>query len=74
MAAVSGDRRAGLRQITDTAAIALVIERYARNPAQLADTATGQYNCSIFLGQVLKATAGKANPAQPNERCAGTRG
>jgi aspartyl-tRNA(Asn)/glutamyl-tRNA(Gln) amidotransferase subunit B len=59
----------GLRQITDTSAIELaiaeVIEAY---PAQLADYRSGKDKLfGFFVGQVMKATGGKANPAQVNE-------
>ncbi len=59
----------GLRQITDTSAIELaiagIIEAY---PAQLADYRSGKDKLfGFFVGQVMKATAGKANPAQVNE-------
>ncbi len=59
----------GLRQITDTAAIERVIDEVmARNPAQLAECRGGKDKLfGFFVGQVMKATAGKANPAQLNE-------
>ena len=59
----------GLRQITDTAAIERVIDEVmARNPAQLAEYRAGKDKLfGFFVGQVMKATAGKANPAQLNE-------
>jgi aspartyl-tRNA(Asn)/glutamyl-tRNA(Gln) amidotransferase subunit B len=59
----------GLRQITDSAAIARAIEDVmARNPAQLAEYRAGKDKLfGFFVGQVMKATGGKANPAQLNE-------
>jgi aspartyl-tRNA(Asn)/glutamyl-tRNA(Gln) amidotransferase subunit B len=59
----------GLRQITDTAAILRAIEEVmAKNPAQLADYRGGKDKLfGFFVGQVMKATGGKANPAQLNE-------
>jgi aspartyl-tRNA(Asn)/glutamyl-tRNA(Gln) amidotransferase subunit B len=59
----------GLRQITDTAAIVRAIEEVmAKNPAQLAEYRAGKDKLfGFFVGQVMKATAGKANPAQLNE-------
>ncbi len=59
----------GLRQITDTGAIEKAIrEVMAANPAQLADYRAGKDKLfGFFVGQVMKATAGKANPAQVNE-------
>jgi aspartyl-tRNA(Asn)/glutamyl-tRNA(Gln) amidotransferase subunit B len=59
----------GLKQITDTAAIERAIDEVmARNPSQLADYRSGKDKLfGFFVGQVMKATGGKANPAQLNE-------
>jgi aspartyl-tRNA(Asn)/glutamyl-tRNA(Gln) amidotransferase subunit B len=59
----------GLRQITDTDEIERVIAGVmAANPRQLADYRSGKDKLfGFFVGQVMKATAGKANPAQVNE-------
>jgi aspartyl-tRNA(Asn)/glutamyl-tRNA(Gln) amidotransferase subunit B len=59
----------GLRQITDSTAIARAIEEVmAKNPAQLAEYRAGKDKLfGFFVGQVMKATGGKANPAQLNE-------
>ena len=59
----------GLRQITDTAAIEQAIAGVlAANPGQLADYRAGKDKLfGFFVGQVMKATAGKANPARLNE-------
>lgn len=59
----------GLRQITDTSAIEAAIEEVMnRNPQQLADYRSGKDKLfGFFVGQVMKATQGKANPAQLNE-------
>jgi aspartyl-tRNA(Asn)/glutamyl-tRNA(Gln) amidotransferase subunit B len=59
----------GLRQITDTGAIEQSIrDVMAANPGQLADYRAGKDKLfGFFVGQVMKATAGKANPAQVNE-------
>ena len=59
----------GLRQITDSAAIERAIDEVmAKNPAQLAEYRAGKDKLfGFFVGQVMKATAGKANPAQLNE-------
>jgi aspartyl-tRNA(Asn)/glutamyl-tRNA(Gln) amidotransferase subunit B len=59
----------GLRQITDSAAIEGVIDSViAANPKQLADYRSGKDKLfGFFVGQVMKATEGKANPAQLNE-------
>jgi aspartyl-tRNA(Asn)/glutamyl-tRNA(Gln) amidotransferase subunit B len=59
----------GLKQITDTGAIEGVIDAViAANPKQLADYRGGKDKLfGFFVGQVMKATEGKANPAQLNE-------
>jgi aspartyl-tRNA(Asn)/glutamyl-tRNA(Gln) amidotransferase subunit B len=59
----------GLRQITDAAAIERAIgEVMVKNPAQLAEYRAGKDKLfGFFVGQVMKATGGKANPAQLNE-------
>ena len=59
----------GLRQITDSATIERAIDEViAKNPAQLAEYRAGKDKLfGFFVGQVMKATAGKANPAQLNE-------
>jgi aspartyl-tRNA(Asn)/glutamyl-tRNA(Gln) amidotransferase subunit B len=59
----------GLKQITDTSAIEKVIDEVmAKNPGQLADYRSGKDKLfGFFVGQVMKVTGGKANPAQVNE-------
>jgi aspartyl-tRNA(Asn)/glutamyl-tRNA(Gln) amidotransferase subunit B len=59
----------GLKQITDSGAIESVIDAViAANPKQLADYRSGKDKLfGFFVGQVMKATGGKANPAQLNE-------
>jgi aspartyl-tRNA(Asn)/glutamyl-tRNA(Gln) amidotransferase subunit B len=59
----------GLRQITDTGAIEKTLrEVMAANPGQLADYRSGKDKLfGFFVGQVMKATGGKANPAQVND-------
>ncbi len=59
----------GLRQITDAGAIANAIDAViAANPKQLADYRAGKDKLfGFFVGQVMKATGGKANPAQLND-------
>jgi aspartyl-tRNA(Asn)/glutamyl-tRNA(Gln) amidotransferase subunit B len=59
----------GLRQITDTSAIEQAIDDVmAKSPQQLADYRAGKDKLfGFFVGQVMKATGGKANPAQLNE-------
>jgi len=59
----------GLRQITDSSAIERAIDEVmAKNPGQLAEYRGGKDKLfGFFVGQVMKATGGKANPAQLNE-------
>jgi aspartyl-tRNA(Asn)/glutamyl-tRNA(Gln) amidotransferase subunit B len=59
----------GLKQITDSGEIEGVIDAViAANPRQLADYRSGKDKLfGFFVGQVMKATEGKANPAQLNE-------
>jgi len=59
----------GLKQITDSGVIERAIDEVmARNPGQLADYRAGKDKLfGFFVGQVMKATQGKANPAQLNE-------
>lgn len=58
----------GLKQITDTGAIdAAIDEAIAANPQQLEQYRAGKEKLlGFFIGQVMKATKGKANPAQVN--------
>ncbi|HEX5318488.1 MAG TPA: Asp-tRNA(Asn)/Glu-tRNA(Gln) amidotransferase subunit GatB [Stellaceae bacterium] len=58
----------GLRQVTDTGAIEAAVEAVlAANPAQVAQYAGNPKVLGFFVGQVMKATQGKANPALVNE-------
>jgi aspartyl-tRNA(Asn)/glutamyl-tRNA(Gln) amidotransferase subunit B len=59
----------GLKQITDTSAIERAIDEVmAKNPGQLAEYRSGKDKLfGFFVGQVMKATGGKANPGQLNE-------
>ena len=59
----------GLKQISDPAAIEKAIDEVmAKSPGQLADYRAGKDKLfGYFVGQVMKATGGKANPAQLNE-------
>ncbi|MEZ5581592.1 MAG: Asp-tRNA(Asn)/Glu-tRNA(Gln) amidotransferase subunit GatB [Candidatus Competibacteraceae bacterium] len=59
----------GLRQITDSSAIEqLVDEVIAANPNQLAQYRAGKDKLfGFFVGQVMKASKGKANPQQVND-------
>ena len=58
----------GLRQVTDTAAIEAAVDAaLAAHPAQVAQYAGNPKVLGFFVGQVMKATQGKANPALVNE-------
>jgi aspartyl-tRNA(Asn)/glutamyl-tRNA(Gln) amidotransferase subunit B len=59
----------GLRQISDSAEIEKIVEAIvAANPAQVAEFRAGRQKAfNFFVGQVMKASRGKANPAQVNE-------
>jgi aspartyl-tRNA(Asn)/glutamyl-tRNA(Gln) amidotransferase subunit B len=59
----------GLRQITDDGPIEQAIAAVlAANPAQLADYRAGKDKLfGFFIGQVMKATQGKANPERLNQ-------
>src|ERR1700692_2329538 len=59
----------GWRQITDESAIEAAIDAVmAANPSQLAQYRSGKDKLfGFFVGQTMKATQGKANPARLNE-------
>ena len=59
----------GLKQITDTSAIEAIIDQIiANNPEQLVQYRSGKDKLfGFFVGQAMKATAGKANPQQLND-------
>lgn len=59
----------GLKQVTDTGAIeAIIDEVIANNPDNVAAYKSGKDKLfGFFVGQVMKATQGKANPAIVNE-------
>ena len=59
----------GLSQISDSAEIEKLVESIiAANPAQVAEFRAGKQKAlNFFVGQAMKATGGKANPAQVNE-------
>src|SRR5579862_9268409 len=68
-----GDPRAiveqrGLQQVTDVSAIEkLVDEILAKNPDKVADAAKNPKAIGWFVGQVMKASGGKANPQAVND-------
>lgn len=59
----------GLKQVTDTGAIeALIDEILAANPGQVEEYRGGKEKVfGFFVGQVMKASKGKANPAALND-------
>jgi aspartyl-tRNA(Asn)/glutamyl-tRNA(Gln) amidotransferase subunit B len=67
-----GDPRAivearGLKQVTDVGAIEKVVDEIvAANPDKVADVTTNPKALGWFVGQVMKASGGKANPQAVN--------
>jgi aspartyl-tRNA(Asn)/glutamyl-tRNA(Gln) amidotransferase subunit B len=60
--------REGLRQVTDTAAIEAAIDALiAANPEKVAEVKEKPKAFGWWVGQAMKATGGKANPAMVNE-------
>ena len=59
----------GLKQITDSGAIDAIVDKViAANPSQVAEYRGGKDKLiGFFVGQVMKETGGKANPAQVNQ-------
>jgi aspartyl-tRNA(Asn)/glutamyl-tRNA(Gln) amidotransferase subunit B len=59
----------GLKQVSDTGAIEkLIDEIIAANPQQVADYRSGKDKLfGYFVGQAMKASGGKLNPAQLND-------
>ena len=58
----------GMKQVTDTGAIeAALDEIIATNPAQVEKAKENPKLAGWFVGQVMKATGGKANPKAVNE-------
>ena len=59
----------GLKQITDTSAIEAIIDQIiSANPEQVSQYRGGKDKLfGFFVGQAMKATGGKANPAQLND-------
>ena len=60
--------RMGLKQISDSGEIGKIVDQVlAANPQQVADYRGGKEKAfNSLVGQVMKATRGKANPAQVN--------
>ena len=61
--------RKGLKQVTDTGAIAAAIDDVlSRHPDKVAEYRAGKDKLlGFFVGQIMKATGGKANPQSVNE-------
>jgi len=58
----------GMKQVTDTGAIEKVVDEIiAANPAQVEKAKGNPKLAGWFVGQVMKATGGKANPKAVNE-------
>ena len=57
----------GLRQVTDTGAIEAAVDAViAANPDKVAQARAKPSMAGWFVGQVMKATGGKANPQAVN--------
>jgi aspartyl-tRNA(Asn)/glutamyl-tRNA(Gln) amidotransferase subunit B len=60
--------RRGLKQVTDVAALEkLVDDVIAKNPDKVADSKANPKAIGWFVGQVMKASGGKANPQAVND-------
>ncbi|MCQ0093611.1 Asp-tRNA(Asn)/Glu-tRNA(Gln) amidotransferase subunit GatB [Roseovarius sp. M141] len=58
----------GMKQVTDTGAIEEAVDRIiAENPAQVEKAQANPKLAGWFVGQVMKATGGKANPKAVND-------
>ncbi len=58
----------GMKQVTDTGAIEAEVDKIiAENPAQVEKAKANPKLAGWFVGQVMKATGGKANPAAVNQ-------
>ena len=58
----------GMKQVTDTSAIEAAVDAIiAANPAQVEKAQQNRKLAGWFVGQVMKATGGKANPAAVNQ-------
>ena len=65
-ATIVADR--GMKQVTDTGAIEAAVDQViAENPAQVEKAKQNPKLAGWFVGQVMKATGGKANPQAVNE-------
>ena len=60
--------KAGLKQVSDTGALEAIIDKLvAANPGQAAAVKDKPQAIGWFVGQVMKETGGKANPATVNQ-------
>jgi aspartyl-tRNA(Asn)/glutamyl-tRNA(Gln) amidotransferase subunit B len=58
----------GMKQVTDMGAIEKVVDEIvAKNPEKAAEVKTKPQALGWFVGQVMKASGGKANPQSVNE-------
>ncbi|PWR03381.1 Asp-tRNA(Asn)/Glu-tRNA(Gln) amidotransferase GatCAB subunit B [Meridianimarinicoccus roseus] len=58
----------GMKQVTDTGAIEAAVDKViAENPAQVEKAKANPKLAGWFVGQVMKATGGKANPKAVND-------
>ena len=59
----------GLKQVTDSGAIEAMVEAViANNPEQVEQYRSGKEKVfGFFVGQIMKDSKGKANPAQVNQ-------
>jgi aspartyl-tRNA(Asn)/glutamyl-tRNA(Gln) amidotransferase subunit B len=68
-----GDPRAivetrGMKQVTDVSALEKIVDEIiAKNPDKVGDAKTNPKAIGWFVGQVMKASGGKANPQAVNE-------
>jgi aspartyl-tRNA(Asn)/glutamyl-tRNA(Gln) amidotransferase subunit B len=58
----------GMKQVTDVGAIEKVVDEIvAKNPDKVADAKNNPKAIGWFVGQVMKASGGKANPQAVND-------
>ena len=58
----------GLKQVTDVSALEKIVDNIvAKNPDKVADAKANPKAIGWFVGQVMKASSGKANPQTVNE-------
>jgi aspartyl-tRNA(Asn)/glutamyl-tRNA(Gln) amidotransferase subunit B len=58
----------GLKQVSDTGALEAIVERLiAANPGQAEAVKAKPQAIGWFVGQVMRETGGKANPATVNQ-------